>query len=74
MANYDKKLSLHCISENIIHIIIHIIKSRSSKCDKSDVALSPQTVIKLIQLLSSDIPGGGGLSPTPPLVYGTVMC
>jgi len=26
IANYDNKLSLHCISDNIIHIVIHIIK------------------------------------------------
>jgi len=54
------------IFDNIIHIIIHIIKSRSSKCDTSGVALSPQTVIKLIKLLLSDIIGGDGLSPKAP--------
>ena len=33
-VNYDNKLSLHRISDNTIHIIIHIIKSaRTSKCD-----------------------------------------
>jgi len=32
-------LSSHCISDNIIHIIIDFIKSISSKYDKNGVAL-----------------------------------
>jgi len=76
MANYDNKLSLHCISDNIIHIIIHIIKSKSSKCDKSGVVLSPQiTVIKLIKLLLYYLLyfGGGGLEPGIPHLATTLL-
>jgi len=55
---------LHCISDNIIHIIIHIIKSRSiNKCDKSGIDSSPQTVIKLIKLMLCLTFRGGGVRP-----------
>jgi hypothetical protein len=61
IASHDNKLSLHCISHNIIHIIIHhIIKSRSSKCDKSCIAVSPSNGNKINKIIvMSDISGYG---------------